>query len=101
MERRRELPESVFDTEYGSLFLGEEANSVFRFEMTEKVRTLKTVEYRMPKNSKSYYVMSVDLATSKAKSADNAVITVIKCTDREDGSIMKQVVYIRTYHGKQ
>lgn len=101
LERRRELPESVFDTEYGSLFLGEEANSVFRFEMTEKVRTLKTVEYRMPKNSKSYYVMSVDLATSKAKSADNAVITVIKCTDREDGSIMKQVVYIRTYHGKQ
>ena len=42
------------------MFLGEEANSVFRFDMTETVRTLKTVEYRMPKNSKSYYVISVD-----------------------------------------
>lgn len=100
-DRRKELPESVFATEYGSIFLGEEANSIFPYELTSSVRKLKRVEYSMPKGSKAWYVISVDLATSSAKGSDNAVITVLKCTDREDGSVIKQLVYIRSYNGKR
>ena len=100
-ERRKELPESVYDTEYGSVFLGEEANSIFPYDLTSSARKLKRVEYMMPKGSKAWYVMSVDLATSNAKNSDNAVISVIKCTDRDDGSIIKQLVYIRSYNGKR
>ena len=99
-DRKQELPESVFMTEYGSMFLGEEANSIFPYDLTEQVRTLKQVEYAMPKGGKCWYVISFDIATSQAKGADNAVITVLKCIDMDDGNIMKQVVYIRTYHGK-
>lgn len=95
-ERRKELPESVFESEYGSMFLGEEANSIFPYELTSSVRKLKRVEYEMPRGGKSWYVMSVDIATSSAKGSDNAVICVIKCTDRDDGSVMKQLVYIRS-----
>lgn len=100
-DRRKELPESVFETEYGSMFLGEEANSIFPYELTSSVRKLKRVEYEMPRGSKSWYVMSVDIATSSAKGSDNAVICVIKCTDKDDGSIMKQLVYIRSYNGRR
>lgn len=53
-DRRKELPESVFATEYGSIFLGEEANSVFPYELTSSVRSLKRVEYMMPKGSKAW-----------------------------------------------
>lgn len=98
-EKMRELPESVFATEYGSIFLGEESGSIFPFALTEKVRTMKHVEYSMPKNCTSYYVMAVDLASSASSSADNSVICVLKCNDREDGSIMKRLVYLRSYHG--
>lgn len=100
-ERRKELPESVFDTEYNSIFIGEEANSVYPYELTASVRKVKRVEYMMPKGSKAWYVMGVDLATSTAKNSDNAVITVLKCTDREDGTILKQLVYIRSYNGRR
>ena len=99
-EQRKAMPESVFMTEYMSRFLGEEANSIFPFDLTEKCRTLKRVEYMMPKGSKSWYVMSVDLATSKARGADNAVITVLKCTDHADGSIGKSLVFMQSFHGK-
>ena len=98
-ERRREVPEPVFATEYDSRFLGAEAGSMFPYDLTDSVRTLSRVECRQPKGSKCWYVISMDLASSSAKGADNAVLCVIKCIDKEDGSIMKQVVYMRSYHG--
>lgn len=97
--RRKALPQSVFDTEYGSRFLGAEAGSMFPYELTDTVRSLKHVEIKQPKNSKCWYVISMDLASSNAKGADNAVMVVLKCVDREDGSVLKQVVFIRSYHG--
>lgn len=100
-EKKRELPDSVFASEYGSFFLGEEENSVFPYDLTDSVRNLKRVEYTMPHGSKAYYIMSVDLATSSAKGSDNAVVCVLKCTDKEDGTIIKQLVYIRSYNGKR
>lgn len=100
-EQRKTLPESVFLSEYGSIFLGEEANSIFPYELTSMVRKLKRVEYAMPKGSQAWYTISVDIATSSAKTSDNAVITVLKNTDRDDGSILKQLVYIRSYNGKR
>lgn len=98
-ERRKNMPESVFMTEYESVFLGEEAGSLFPYKLTDSIRTLKRVECRQPKNSKCWYIISMDLASSTAKGADNAVMVVIKCVEKEDGSILKQVVYIRSYHG--
>lgn len=98
-ERKKTLPESVFATEYGGYFIGAEANSLFPFNLTDGVRTLRRVEARQPKNSKCWYIISIDLASSDAKGADNAVLCVIKCVDKEDGTVMKNVVYIRSYHG--
>jgi len=78
MDEKSRMPQSKFDMEYGSIFIGEEANSVFPYAITEPCRTLKSVELSMPRNSKSEYVMAVDLATSSRKTADNAVIVVLK-----------------------
>lgn len=100
-ERKKELPESVFDTEYGSLFIGEESGSLFPYNLTSGVRKGANVEYEMPRHSKSYYVMSLDIATSERSGGDNSVLSVIKCTDKEDGRILKQLVYMKSYHGKK
>lgn len=98
---RKKMPESKYSMEYGSIFVGAESNSVFPYDLTETCRTLKQVEYAMPKGSSSEYVMGVDLATSSTKVADNAVITVLKLIEHEDGSYGKRLVYIRSYHGKR
>ncbi len=98
---RKKMPESKYAMEYGSIFVGAESNSVFPYDLTETCRTLRTVEYAMPKGSTSEYVMGVDLATSGEKIADNAVIVVIKLIEHADGGYSKRLVYLRSYHGKR
>lgn len=98
---RRDLPAEKFMMEYGSIFLGAEEGSLFPYELTERCRVLSDVETAMPNKSRAEYIMSVDLATSSRKTADNAVITIFKLIEREDGMYVKRVVYIRSYHGKR
>jgi len=101
LEERRKMPESKFQMEYGSIFVGAEAGSAFPYDLTESCRTLRTVEAAAPKSGVSSYVMGVDLATSSAKSADNAVISVIKLAEKQDGSYQKKMVYMQSFHGKR
>lgn len=97
---RKKMPGPKFDMEYGTIFLGEEANSMFPYSITEACRTLTDIELVMPKGSTSTYVMGVDIATSSAKTADNSVISVVKLFEHQDGSIGMQVVYMRSYKGQ-
>ena len=100
-EERSSMPESEFQMEYGSIFLGAEAGSVFPYELTERCRVLRDVETAMPAKSTSGYVMSVDLATSSSKQADNAVICIIKLVECENGSYIKKLVFMQSFHGKR
>lgn len=100
-KEKRDMPESKFAMEYDSIFIGAEAGSVFPYELTDKCRTLKNVEVAMPARSGADYVMAVDLATSSASGADNAVIVIIKLVEQENGGYLKQLVFIRSYHGKR
>ena len=95
------MPETLFLMEYGSIFVGAESGSLFPYDLTEKCRVLRDVEVAMPIRSNTSYVMGVDLATSGAKAADNAVITLIKLIECENGDYLKKLVYIRSYHGKR
>lgn len=97
---RKRMPQSKFDMEYGSIFLGEEANSMFPYSIIEACRTMGDVELVMPKGSGSSYVMGVDIATSSARSADNSVISVVKLFEHSDGSIGMKMVYMRSYKGQ-
>lgn len=76
INERKKMPEAKFAMEYGSIFVGAEAGSMYPYDLTENCRTLKQVEYAQPRGSVSSYVMGVDLATSSEKTADNAVICV-------------------------
>lgn len=78
ISEKKKMPDSKFQMEYGSIFVGAEAGSLFPYDLTETCRTLRTIEYAMPRKGVSDYVMGVDLATSSDKQADNAVISVIK-----------------------
>lgn len=99
-KERARMPASVFQMEYGSIFLGATNNSAFPYELTDRCRTLEKIELEQPKNSKSQYVISLDIATSEAKDADNAIISVVKYTEKSDGSFAKKLVNMRSFHGK-
>lgn len=94
------MPASVFQMEYGSIFLGATNNSAFPYELTQPCRTLQRVEICQPKNCKSRYVISLDIATSDAAGADNSIISVIKFTQKTDGSYSKKLVKMQSFHGK-
>lgn len=100
IKEKERMPEATFQMEYGSKFLGSNSNSAFPYSLTQTCRTLDKIEMEQPKNSKSRYVISLDIATSEAKHADNSIITVQKFTEKTDGSFHKQLVHIRSFHGQ-
>ena len=95
------MPDAKFQMEYGSIFVGAESGALFPYELTERCRTLTEVEFAQPAHSTSQYVMSLDIATSSAKHADNAVLSILKVIEREDGNFIKKLVKIRSFHGKR
>ena len=99
-EEQRANPETTFAMEYESKFLGGSENSAFPIDLVQSCRTLDNIEMEQPKGSKSRYIISLDIATSKAKSADNSILMVHKFTEKKDGSFAKKVVHIRSYRGK-
>ena len=99
-EERRSNPETTFQMEYESKFLGSSENSAFPFELVQGCRTLDNIEMSQPKGSKSRYIISLDIATSKAKGSDNSVLMIHKFTERKDGSFQRKVVHIRSYNGE-
>ena len=100
LKEKERMPALVFDMEYGSMFVGVTSNSAFPYDLTQGCRTLTKVELEQPKNSKSRYVISLDIATSDAKGADNSIISVIKFTERADGTFPKKLVLMKSFHGK-
>lgn len=100
LREKERLPDLIFQMEYGSKFIGATSNSAFPFDLTSSCRTLEKIEMEQPKNSKSRYVMALDIATSTAKGSDNSILTVEKFTEKVDGSFSKKLVHIRSYNGK-
>ena len=100
LREKAKLPSSVFDMEYGSIFIGANANSALPYDLTSPCRTLDKVEMEQPKNSKSRYVICLDIATSTAKGSDNSILTVMKFTEKTDGTFSKKLVHMRSYNGK-
>ena len=100
LKEKARMPDLIFQMEYGSKFIGSNSNSAFPYELVQTCRTLEKVEMEQPKNSKSRYVIALDIATSDDKDADNSIITVVKFTERSDGSFAKKLVHIRSFHGK-
>lgn len=101
-EKQREtMPQVNFQMEYNTIFVGAQNGTLFPFELTDKCRTLKEVEFAQPARSTSKYVMALDIATSSARHADNAVLSVIKLVERQDGNFIKKLVKIRSFHGKR
>lgn len=100
-KERKRMPDFTFQMEYGSIFLGSSKDSAFPYDIIDPCRTLKKVELEQPKNSKSRYVMGVDIATSDAKNSDNTIISVIKFNERADGSFARKLVYLRSFNGKK
>ena len=86
LAEQRKMPETKFAMEYGSTFVGAESGSMFPYDLTESCRTLRRVETAQPTSCTSDYVMGVDLATSSERTADNAVICVLKLIELESGA---------------
>lgn len=100
MREKERMPASTFEMEYGSKFLGATNNSALPYNLTSTCRNLDKIEMEQPKNSKSKYVICLDIATSTAKGSDNSILTVVKYTERTDGTYNRKLVNIRSYNGK-
>lgn len=100
-DEKASMTESAFAMEYGSIFLGAEAGSMFPFELTDKCRVLVDVETSQPSRSTSTYIMGLDLATSNKSWADNTVVSIIKLVERDDGNYLKKLVYMQSFNGKR
>ena len=98
-DQRADMTEEKFKMEYESIFLGAAEGSVFPYDLTERCRTLTDVEIAQPAKSSVEYVMSLDIATSSASNADNAVLTTFKLVELDNGGYLKQVVRIQSFHG--
>lgn len=100
LKEKEKMPDLTFQVEYGSKFIGSNSNSALPFDLTSKCRTLENIEMEQPKNSKSRYIICIDIATSRAKGSDNTCLVVIKFTEKSDGSFARKVVNIRTFNGE-
>lgn len=100
-DQRRDMTDEKFAMEYESKFLGAAEGAVFPFDLTDRCRTLREIEIAQPAKSNVEYVMALDIATSSASNADNAVLTTIKLVELDNGGYMKQVVRIQSFHGKR
>lgn len=100
LNEKESNPETTFAMEYESKFLGSSENSAFPFELVQTCRTLDSIEMEQPKGSKSRYIISLDIATSKAKGSDNSVLMVHKFTEKKDGTFARKVVNVKSYNGE-
>ena len=80
-DQRRDMTDEKFAMEYESKFLGAAEGAVFPFDLTDRCRTLREVEIAQPAKSNIAYIMSLDIATSSASNADNAILTTIKMVE--------------------
>ena len=101
LREQHRLPALIFQMEYCAKFIGIASNSAFPYELVQSCRTLEKIEIEQPKNSKQRYCICLDVATSDDAKADNSILTVVKFTERSDGSFAKKLVYIRSFHGEK
>jgi hypothetical protein len=94
------MPAITFDMEYGSKFVGATTNSALPFDLTTPCRVLDRIEMEQPKNSKSKYVICLDIATSTAKGSDNSILCVVKYVEGKDGTFIRKLVNMRSFNGK-
>ena len=100
-DQRKDMTDEKFKMEYESIFLGAAEGAVFPFDLTDRCRTLTGVEIAQPAKCSVEYIQSLDIATSSASNADNAILTTIKMVELENGGYLKQVVRIQSFHGKR
>lgn len=99
-EAKRNNTAEGFAMEYLARFIGSEQSGVFSYEIVSEARKAETIELSQPEKKTKYrYILSSDIATSSKKSGDNAVISVVKFSERKDGTFFKRLVYMRSYHG--
>lgn len=99
LAQKKTMPINSFEMEWNARFVGSADGACFPYDLTEPCRVLERVELIQPRNSKTAYVISLDIATSESDRADNASITVIKMIENTNKTFKKEVVNLRTYHG--
>lgn len=99
LAQKKQMPINSFEMEWNARFIGSADGACFPYDLTEPCRTLDKVELVQPKNSKTKYVLSFDIATSTKETADNACATLLKIVENSNGTYKKFLVNMKTYHG--
>ena len=86
--------ESDFAREYGSKWTNQNANSLFSYDKLSSLRRIKKAEWQAKEEDGVFYILSVDVARSAART----VLEVFKVRIGED-YFTKSLVNIYTIHG--
>jgi hypothetical protein len=100
--KERDKPSMTLDKftyEYDGVFVGSANDSYYPYELTDKCRVNESCELEQPKNSKSIYVISHDVAVSDKKGSDNACTHVVKLKPKTNGTFSKELVFTKTMNG--
>jgi len=91
-----------FDREYRSKWIKFSDKSFFNIDIIEECRTLKYAELSQDlKNHKGdFYIISYDVSRIGGNANDASIATIIRCTERTDGSYFKNVVAMYSYEDK-
>lgn len=99
--QKSQMPLSSWEMEWNARFIGSTEGSYFPYAITEPCRTLEHIEFKQARHSKSRYLLICDIATSEASYADNSCICILKISEKLDGTFIKYLVFIKSYHGKK
>lgn len=100
-KQRREKDALTFSQEVENLFFAESENAFFTYSMLDKARTLKKCWYpteKLRKVTGELRLISMDVAISGRRHADNTVITLFRLIPSKLGYI-RQVVGMYSFNG--
>lgn len=91
-----------FAREYGSKWIKFSEKSFFKLDSLNSCRILKKCEIKpdFKSHPNDFYIISYDSARVGGTANDASVLMVFRCTERKDGSYIKNLIFIKSYEDK-
>ena len=91
-----------FDREYGSKWIKFSEKSFFKLDVLNKCRVIKIAEQKpeAKKHPNDFYIISYDSSRVGGTANDASVLMIFRCSERKDGSYVKNLIFIKSYEDK-
>lgn len=88
-----------FLREYCSVYTGSSTDALVQIDVLKKCRNLKVAEWEAVDDPKVMYALAYDVARNEGDANALSALIVIKCTPRNDGTYLKEIVNVFSMEG--